>query len=124
VASFAVLTNGECRKFYASELVSTDTNSEGITVTGTDPCGGGANDRVLIASRDNVGVTISVSGLQGANFTLSFTTETNVSYTIQQSQSLSPTDWQPLAEIMGDGTVATISDPATNSQRFYRVRVH
>jgi hypothetical protein len=42
---------------------------------------------------------------------------------VQWSDTLSPSDWQTLVEIAGDGGTATVPDPATKPQRFYRVLI-
>ncbi|MEX0741422.1 MAG: PKD domain-containing protein, partial [Phycisphaeraceae bacterium] len=60
----------------------------------------------------------------GTNFSLSFPTATNRSYTVEQTASLNPTGWNTLTSVPGNGSVRTvIKTNATNGQQFLRVRV-
>lgn len=52
----------------------------------------------------------------------SFVTEAGVGYTVQRTDSLNPVNWQPLTNIMGNGSVWQVIDPGvTNVERYYRV---
>jgi hypothetical protein len=77
-------------------------------------------------SGTNVSVAL-LSGLKpilsGGMFSFSFDTTAGLSYLVQESDSLDPSNWQTLEQIAGDGSTKTISDPATEAQRFYRVLV-
>jgi hypothetical protein len=61
--------------------------------------------------------------LSGGMFSFSFDTTAGLSYLVQESDSLDPSNWQTLEQIAGDGSTKTISEPATDPQRFYRVLV-
>jgi hypothetical protein len=54
---------------------------------------------------------------------LSFDTTAGLTYVVQGSDSLNPSNWQTLKELAGDGGTKTISDPATQPRRFYRILV-
>jgi len=65
-----------------------------------------------------------VSAPPSANFGLEFSTELNLNYAVQFTDSLSPTNWQTLSNFFGNGsdTIVTDENPLS-SQRFYRVRL-
>jgi hypothetical protein len=77
-------------------------------------------------SGTNISVAL-LSGLKpvlsGGMLSFSFYTTAGLSYLVQASDSLDPSNWQTLEEIAGDGSAKTISEPATEPQRFYRVLV-
>jgi hypothetical protein len=83
-----------------------DTQNGWISVAGPKP--------VITCSRD-----------QGTGaFLLTVPTSSGVRYVLEWTDSLSGAPWKALSTIVGDGMVKTLTDPsATNSQRFYRVRV-
>ena len=49
-------------------------------------------------------------------------TEPGQSYTVEYTDTLPSSNWQTLTTITGDGTIRTVSDPASFPARFYRVR--
>ena len=62
--------------------------------------------------------------VRDGTFRLSVSTSSGQTYVLEYKNSLTETDWKPLASVPGDGTVKVLSDPsAPTSQRFYRVRV-
>ena len=68
-------------------------------------------------------VTLNAT-LTGGNMVLSFDTETGFSYQVQYKQQLENGSWSNLgSSISGNGTVQTVSDPATAGKRFYRLQV-
>ena len=68
--------------------------------------------------------TILNASAAGTNFSLSFPTATNRSYTVERTASLTPASWNPLTTVPGNGSVRTvINTNATNAQQFFRVRV-
>jgi hypothetical protein len=55
---------------------------------------------------------------------MSVPTKSGQQYILEFVDSLPGTNWMPLSAVTGDGTVKILADPAaTNSQRFYRVRI-
>lgn len=57
-------------------------------------------------------------------FSFSFGTENGKTYEVEYTESLVKPKWLPLLTVFGDGSVATIDDPAQSSgQRFYRFRL-
>jgi uncharacterized protein YaiE (UPF0345 family) len=79
----------------------------------------GTNVSVVLANPVNIAKPV----LSGGMFKLSLSTTTGLTYVVQWSDTLSPSDWQTLVEIAGDGGTATVPDPATKPQRFYRVLI-
>jgi hypothetical protein len=74
----------------------------------------------LVAANDPVMSSTSHGGNQ---FTFHFPTTTGFTNIVEYTDSLNPPNWQPLATVIGDGTVKSATDPlATNAHRFYRVR--
>jgi hypothetical protein len=61
--------------------------------------------------------------LSGNEFQFSLLTENGVNYTVQFTPLLVPANWQELTNIFGNGDTVTITEPATNSQRYYRILV-
>ena len=58
----------------------------------------------------------------GNGLAFSFLTQTNQTYTVQYTYSLSPAAWQTLTSFPGDGTVMTVTNQTTaDSNCFYRV---
>ena len=51
-----------------------------------------------------------------------FSTETGQTYTVEYADTLPSNNWQTLTTLTGDGTIKTVSDPASLPSRFYRVR--
>ena len=49
-------------------------------------------------------------------------TEAGQTYTVEYADTLPSSNWQTLATLTGDGTLQTVSDPASQPSRFYRVR--
>jgi hypothetical protein len=79
----------------------------------------GTNVLAVLANQ----VKIAQPLLSGGKFSLSFNTTAGLSYVVQESDSLNPSNWQTLEEFAGDGGTKTISDPATKAQRFYRILI-
>ncbi|MDB6055262.1 MAG: hypothetical protein JWN25_2785, partial [Verrucomicrobiales bacterium] len=57
----------------------------------------------------------------GGGRQITFTTEPTVTYDIQYKNSISDATWTFLSTTNATTTQATVSDPATVTQRFYRV---
>jgi len=66
---------------------------------------------------------VSTASTAEGNLTLNWTTYPGLTYRVEYSEQISPTDWQPLgAAQTADGTPLTVSDALNAStQRFYRV---
>jgi len=65
-------------------------------------------------------LTITCSG---TNVVLQFPTETGFNYDVRSKTSLTDTNWELLIRIPGTGSTQSVTDPATNTTRFYRVMV-
>jgi uncharacterized membrane protein len=59
----------------------------------------------------------------GTNVVVSFPTETGFDYDLRFQTSLTDTNWNLLATIPGNGAARSLTDPATNAARVYRVIV-
>jgi len=100
--------------------------TSGVTAVGADVCTGN-----VVSNRFLTACGVSCQGVQpvtlfgllseNGDFRLSFATEPGHNYKIEFTDSLLPTNWQTLLIYPGDGSLATIPDGITNSQRFYRV---
>ncbi len=67
---------------------------------------------------------LSAPAFQPGMFSFQFATVPGHNYVIEFKTTLDDPLWQMLEIVAGDGTVQTVSDPfATDTQRFYRVRV-
>jgi len=60
----------------------------------------------------------------GANINISFQSQNGFSYQVQWKNNLTDVSWTSLnSPITGDGTIKSVSDPASGSSRFYRVSI-
>jgi hypothetical protein len=59
--------------------------------------------------------------ISGGAFRFPLETATGLVYAVQRSDTLDPPNWQTLSTINGDGSTASIVDPVSQQQRFYRV---
>ena len=58
----------------------------------------------------------------GNNFIFSFATEPGKTYSVQYMDSLASRAWQSLPDVIGDGSVKTVTNTAsTVSQKFFRL---
>jgi hypothetical protein len=57
----------------------------------------------------------------GGNFRFSFPSQAGVIYRAFVRTNLSSGSWTLLTSVLGDGTVKTVSDPATGTQKFYKI---
>jgi len=55
------------------------------------------------------------------HFSLSFDTQAGKRYLVEYQNNLVSAPWNTLIEVMGNGSMATITDPLNASSRFYRV---
>jgi hypothetical protein len=66
--------------------------------------------------------TITISaGKSGNNIHISFPTQLGANYRVFYNTTVSGGTWSLLTTVGGDGTVKTVSDPATAAVRFYKV---
>ena len=66
------------------------------------------------------GITLSAAKSAG-NIVISFPTQAGASYRVFYNPSLTSGDWMYLTTVSGDGTVKSVSDPATGNPRYYKV---
>jgi hypothetical protein len=79
----------------------------------------GTNVTAVLANQ----VKVTKVAISGGVLSLSFNTTAGLTYVVQESDSLSPSDWQTLQEVAGDGGTQMVPDPATRPERYYRVLV-
>jgi len=76
----------------------------------------------IAIARGPIPVILSAAQESGNNFSFSFQTVTNQSYTIQQNTNLLSTNWLNYTNITGNGSVYQFTAPLTNTpQRYFRV---
>jgi len=100
--------------------------SYSITAKATDD-GGAATTSTPVNVTVNSTTTAPVTRLSplasGNRFSFSFSTESNRTYLVEHTTSLGPVYWQTLTNVVGEGTVITITDSLhAEPQRFYRVK--
>jgi hypothetical protein len=66
------------------------------------------------------GITLSAAG-SGSNVSISFPTQAGATYRVFYRANLTAGNWILLTTVLGDGTVKSVSDPLTGSQRFYKM---
>jgi hypothetical protein len=66
------------------------------------------------------GITLSAAR-SGSNVSISFPTQAGAAYRVFFRADLTSGNWILLATVPGDGTVKSVSEPTTGSQRFYKV---
>jgi hypothetical protein len=66
------------------------------------------------------GITLSATN-SGGNVIISFPTQAGASYRVFYRPDLISGNWLFLTTVLGDGTVKSVSSPATGSPRFYKV---
>ena len=80
-----------------------------------------ANFLMLVPVANPVSI---IPALIGDNLVLSFATASGFLYQLQYKDSLTDPNWNNLGSALeGNGTVRSVSDPATASKRFYRLQV-
>lgn len=58
----------------------------------------------------------------GQVFLLSVSTLTNVHYTLQRSETLSPASWLDVTNTLGTGLIWSVAEPVSGPSRFYRLQ--
>jgi fibronectin-binding autotransporter adhesin len=58
---------------------------------------------------------------KGTNSIISFQTTSGLTNVVQFTDSLNPPNWQTLTNILGDGTVRSVTNGTPSTQRYYRV---
>ena len=66
------------------------------------------------------GIALSAAR-SGSNVSISFPTQLDAIYKVFYRANLTSGNWILLTSVLGDGTVKSVSDPTTGSQRFYKV---
>ncbi len=81
-------------------------------------------DNVRVENIVPLPVTLISPRMVGNDFSFSFVTETNASYTVQQSTNLAVSNWVPYLNFFGNGNLTNILVPLTNNMnpQFFRVR--
>ncbi|HET7626446.1 MAG TPA: hypothetical protein VFM25_14400, partial [Verrucomicrobiae bacterium] len=80
-----------------------------------------ASSVVLVAANEPTLISPTRTGNVA---TFQFQSTTGITNLIQFTDSLSPPNWQPLTNFIGDGSILTVTDSsADSSQRFYRIEL-
>lgn len=103
-----------------------DTNGQPVAVTlggvqtfkMTSGNSANANFYMLVPAPTPMNITARVSG---SNVTVSFPTQSGVSYMVVYKDTLEDPYWKLLETVNGDGTVKSVTDASGKTQRFYRV---
>jgi hypothetical protein len=66
------------------------------------------------------GISLSAAR-SGSNVSISFPTQTNATYRVFYRADLTTGNWILLTTVLGNGSVKSVNDPLTGSQRFYKV---
>ncbi|MEP6662768.1 MAG: Ig-like domain-containing protein [Verrucomicrobiota bacterium] len=64
------------------------------------------------------------SQASSGNFSFSFQTELGRTYIVRYTDSLNPINWLTLTNVSGSGIIETVTDSASQPQRFYRVQTN
>ena len=100
-----------------SYLITAKATDDGGAVTTSMPV------NLTVNSAASAPVTCLSPLASGDRFSFSFPTESNKTYLIEHTTSLSPVYWQRLTSMVGDGSVMTVTDSLrTELQRFYRIK--
>lgn len=84
----------------------------------TIPTPGSANHR-LNPDQPRITVTLDESG----NIHLTWPTQTGLRYRVQATAALSNPDWQPVLDLIADGTPLRFDDSGAQGERYYRLLV-
>lgn len=66
------------------------------------------------------GITLSAAR-SGGNVSISFPTQAGATYRVFDRTNLTTGNWNLLTTVLGDGTLKSVSDSVTGSQRFYKL---
>jgi hypothetical protein len=92
---------------------------EGTPINGHDEAN--VNFFMLVAVTPSPKLTAAMSG---GNIQISFPTQSGYSYQLQYKNNLTDPNWTSVGSpVSGDGTVKSVSDAATLSNRFYHVQI-
>jgi len=67
---------------------------------------------------------VAKAAASGSNIQISFPTLFGPTYQVLYKTNLTDASWTLLTSVVGDGTVKSVSDPATSKTRFYTVQTH
>jgi hypothetical protein len=126
LAQFAALAPGESQAFSGSYIPTNCGPAVATTVQaiGTDACAGGTvTNAMTVACPVICPPTIVNTHLEGTQYVFSFDTLPGHLYTVQFSPLVAPVNWQPLTSFTASAASATIHDPMTGPQRYYRVQM-
>ena len=96
--------------------------SSNATLSGCGTIVGTIINQGTIATNCLPALVLTDAMLNGMQFSFSFESVNNLTYTIEYKTNLNQPGWFPLRTNMGNGGVITIQDPVTTTGRFYQVR--
>jgi len=86
-----------------------------LRVTSSGNCNG---NYFMLVPVQSIAISATKSG---GNAVISFPSIVGTSYRVLYNTTLNSGPWSVLATVTGDGTVKSVNDPATGSQRYYQV---
>ena len=110
----------------SGNLVTLTLNGSTNTLQVGNPLGSGSDVNVnflmlVPASSGSITLTASISG---GTITISFPTQSGLSYQLLYKNSLTDPIWTPIGSpVSGNGAVQSVSDTVGGSKRFYRVQI-
>jgi len=111
---------------YVFSWTNVDAGSYTLTAKATDAGGANATSipvNITVNRTPAVPVTLHSLVASSNSFSFSFSTESNRTYTVESTITLSPVDWQTLTNLVGDGSVVTATDSIqAEAQHYYRVK--
>ncbi|HWY29609.1 MAG TPA: discoidin domain-containing protein, partial [Candidatus Acidoferrum sp.] len=78
-----------------------------------------ANFYMLVPVPGSTDISVKVNNAK--NTVLSFPTQAGFKYLVVYKNSLEDVNWKLLSIVTGDGTIKSVTDPANNQQRFYKL---
>jgi hypothetical protein len=122
LGSFTVPNTGAWQTYTWVELKDASGEPVVVSLSGTNTLrltdGGGNFNFLQLAPALVQDCTIT-----GTNMNVSFGTESGFTYTVWYAEDLAGS-WTELKSVEGDGSVKTVTDPATDPKGYYRLQVH
>jgi len=77
----------------------------------------------IVIGNAGINPTTIIPSQNGGNINLTFATQTGKAYTVQYKNALTNGNWNTLTTTNGTGANAVVVDPASGSQRYYRLSI-
>ena len=93
------------------------------TLKMTAGTGVNANFYMLVPATTPPANVMIEASLSGTNVVISFPTAVGFTYTVLTKNNLADPTWTPLISVPGDGSMKSVTDPATAAKRYYRLSI-